>query len=211
MWNNVNQESEQGICLYHLGMVVENNDPLKMQRIKVTVPNRMEGPVADLDWVGPIAQSPFGVGPNFGSMFVPAIGSVVLVYFQDDNIKYGLYAGSAISVKHTPHNELLTNYPKRYGFSDPAGNLFYTDYTDGQVKLHIKHKSGTQITVDNAGNVTLNVVGNTSLSTQGNTSIATQGNTSLTTQGTTSISSQGTVSITSSSAINASAPTINLN
>lgn len=215
MFNNLNQEAESHQeQLYYLGVVVENNDPERAQRIKVNIPNKMEDEPSKLDWIGPISRSPFGVGQTFGTMAVPALHSVVVVYFQGGNIKYGLHEGSAISVNFKPHPELLINYPRRYGFCDPAGNYMYIDYTPDQVSMHLYHKSGTNFDIDNDGNVvghvvkdfSLTVDGNTSITTHkdtkietdGNTSILTHKDTSITTDGDTSITSVGDIQITSS-------------
>lgn len=196
MFNNVNQSTDKSQQeMYHLGVVVENNDPKRMQRIKVNIPNKMEAPIEELDWIGPISRSPFGVGDSFGTMCVPALGSVVIVYFQGGNIKYGLHEGSAISVKFTPHPELLINYPRRYGFCDPAGNYMYIDYTPDQVSMHLYHKSGTNFDIDNEGNVVGHVVKNTTIKIDGDTSIETDGNTTITTHKDTKIETDGNTSI----------------
>ncbi len=195
MWNNINQESDNHQELYHIGIVVENNDPKKMQRIKVSVPNKMEAPIEELDWIGPISRSAFGVGDFFGTMNVPALGSVVLVYFQAGDIKYGLYEGSAISVNFHPHPQLLINYPRRYGFCDPAGNYMYIDYTPDQVSMHLYHKSGTNIDVDNTGNVVGHIVANWRMKIDGNTYIETDGNTDVITHGNTRVETDGNTDV----------------
>ncbi len=221
-WNSLSQEDSVVTYQRYLGIVEDNNDPKRLQRIKVRIPNKMEGSLADREWLAPIVSSPFGIGPTFGSMLVPAIDSIVIVYFQEDNIKYGLYEGSAAHVNFVPHPELLVNYPKRYGFCDPAGNYTYVDYTEGQVTIKIRHVSGTEIVVDNEGNVTGLTVGNQTLTVQGNTTVTTHGNTSITThqntsvtthqnttvttQGNTSIVTSGSTEITSSGTVFVSSP-----
>lgn len=195
MWNNINQDADTSQELYHLGVVVENNDPKQMQRIKVSIPNKMEAPIEELDWVGPISRSAFGVGDLFGTMNVPALGSIVLVYFQGGDIKYGLYEGSAISVNFRPHPQLLINYPRRYGFCDPAGNYMYIDYTPNQVSMHLYHKSGTNFDIDNAGNVVGHIVENWRMKIDGNTYIETDGNTDIFTHGNTYVETDGNTDV----------------
>jgi hypothetical protein len=203
MFNNISQEHEPKDYKRYIGVVIENNDPKRCQRIKVNIPNRMDGPVENLDWIAPIQSSPFGIARFWGTMRVPALGSTVVVHFQDNNIKYGLYEGSAVHQNFQPHVELLINYPRRYGFVDPAGNYAYIDYTPDQVEMCIYHVSGTNFVIDNEGNISgygvanldMEVEGNTTVLTHGNTVVTTDGNTTVTTTGNTTVNTQGSTEI----------------
>jgi uncharacterized protein involved in type VI secretion and phage assembly len=57
-------------------IVTEVDDPDKQHRIKVTIPSIDEEMIFD-DWIRP--ATPFAMGDGFGSVFVPAKGSEVLI------------------------------------------------------------------------------------------------------------------------------------
>jgi Type VI secretion system/phage-baseplate injector OB domain len=135
------------------GLVVDNNDPLQKQRIKVSIPSLMEGELEELPWVGPGVQSSFGMTGTAATVGVPAMGAVVMVTFQDGDLNYGMYDGS-LHTETTPiPGPLSTNYPDRRGWVDPAGNICWIDVTGGSVEFHLEHVSGTSFHVDNDGNV----------------------------------------------------------
>lgn len=138
-----------------LAKVVFNNDPDKLQRIKVTIPGVLEGKTDDLPWIAPVLYSPFGVTASAGVVHVPAVGSFAVVSFQDGQLYYGLGIGSLAIKDYTPDPILLTNYPNRRGWKDPSGNLFYIDNKSGSVTVHFKHISGTTIDISNSGRVTV--------------------------------------------------------
>lgn len=157
-FSNLNEFQADDYSGYLLGTVVFNNDPDRLQRIKVSIPRLLTGDPANLPWISPINRSPFGLTSNAGTVEVPALGSLVLVEFQGGNIYYGLCMGSVPTKSYTPNPALLLNYPNRRGWADIAGNLLWIDTTSGQVEFHLKHSSGTFIHVDNAGNVNINSV-----------------------------------------------------
>jgi len=139
--------------------VVDNNDPLEKQRIKVTIPNLLEGDAEFLPWIGPLVDSSFGITSDAVTVRVPVIGSIVAVQFQDGDLLYGVIKGSLHTGLTPLPPELRQNYPNRRGWKDPAGNILYWDITDGQVSLMVKHKSGTFFTIGDSGVTALNVVG----------------------------------------------------
>ena len=138
-----------------LAKVVFNNDPEKLQRIKVTIPGLLIGETDNLPWVAPILYSPFGITPTAGVVHVPAIDSCVVVSFQGGQLYYGLSDGGLATKAHTPDSLLLTNYPNRRGWKDPSGNIFYIDNKSVSVTVHFKHVSGTTIDIDHSGRVTV--------------------------------------------------------
>jgi hypothetical protein len=140
------------------GLVVFNNDPEKRQRIKVLIPNLLEGNPDDLPWIGPAVQSGFGMTNTAVSVAVPVIDSVVMVTFQDGDLNYGMYDSSLHTALSNQLNDLAANYPNRRGWVDPAGNVCYVDITPGQTTFHLRHISGTNFTIANSGAVTVTAV-----------------------------------------------------
>jgi len=154
-FNNSSQLEEPDYSGQFIALVVENNDPLHRQRIKVTIPELLTGDPRLLPWITPVVQSGFGMTASAGAMDVPVIGSLVVVEFQNGDLQYGISTGSLHTASHTPAAELLVNYPKRRGWKDPAGNLFYIDSTPGAVTVRFQHVSGTIVSINNAGAVTI--------------------------------------------------------
>jgi phage baseplate assembly protein gpV len=158
MFNNLNQFESPDYSIPFIGKVVDNNDPKKLQRVKVEIPNLLTGDPANLPWCFPAQHSLFGMTESAYSVNVPVVGSTVMVEFQGGDIHYGVVSSCLHTSKTTVSGELANNYPNRRGWLDPANNLFYIDITSGQVIVHFLHKSGTRLTVADNGKVTVHSV-----------------------------------------------------
>lgn len=171
MLDNINEQDKPNYSGYFIGTVVYNDDPEHIERIKVTIPSLFVGAPDTLPWLGKkkaelFPDSTNGTYGTFG--LVPKVGDQVIVEFQDSNPLYGLYSGM-------PHQsnervaEALVNYLYRYGFKDPAGNLFMVDTKPGAVEILIQHVSGTLLRINNSGSIDLLAIGDiTSSSPQWN-------------------------------------------
>lgn len=145
---------EQQNSLKHvwmIGRVVDNNDPLKLKRVKVSIPDVVEGSGDQIPWAIPVTS-------DFESVHIPPVGKVVYCLLQNGDIHYPMYLGEATTSSNPISSVLATNYPNRYGTADDHGNYWYVDKQTGEIKFN--HHSGTQITIDNSGNATISVVGN---------------------------------------------------
>jgi hypothetical protein len=140
-----------------IGTVIVNDDPTRCERVKVAIPRLFVGEPDSLPWVGkkktelfPAARD--GSYGTFG--LVPALGTQVIVSFQQGNPAYGMYEA-------TPHQanervaEALANYLFRYGWKDPGGNLFMVDTVPGGQQLLVQMASGTVLQIDNSGKVSI--------------------------------------------------------
>jgi hypothetical protein len=136
----------------HIGKVVHNNDPLMLQRIKVTVPGFLDGQDTEgLPWVGPMHPSEFGMNEKYGVVRVPLVGSLVVVKFQGGDVHHGMYVGyvpTSNFAKNLP-GALKTNYPNRVGYIDPMGTVVYTDVTTGE--MTVNHFAGSIVTFEPTG------------------------------------------------------------
>lgn len=166
-----------------MGLVIDNNDPTQQQRIRVRIPSVLEGPTASMPWIGPNAASPFGINGPFGTVRVPAVGSLVTVWFQNGDLNFGLYLGSPVpkSFADGMPGEFKNNYPFRYGGVDPKGTLYYTDYSTGEIFL--RHWKGTTVKIDPEGSVEVEIVKNLKITVLGDTMITTRGTSSMITMG----------------------------
>jgi len=160
------------------GLVVANNDPKKLERVRIRIPEIHDG-VEDnkLPWAIPFSQ------PE-GHFSVPRLNSKIYVEFQQGNPAFPVYFGRAVD-KNSLYSVADTNYPHRQGWIDEKGSYFYTDGTDGDLKLHVHN--GTEITVDNAGKITItgaaslvaDITGDADIKTSGYTKIEATGKVTL--------------------------------
>lgn len=179
MLNNL-QQTEGGTAdpsHIFIGTVVANDDPLQLERIKVSIPNLYASTdPALLPWVGKLDTGPIRSGPGFGSFgLVPRVGSLVYVQLQDGDAHYPVYFGSPQSTSFRLA-EANVNYPNSYGWKDPAGNVFSVDTTPGSNTVSVTHASGASITIDNAGNITLTSPANLVLNAGGDVVLTAAGN-----------------------------------
>ena len=215
----------------YVGVVVDNNDPDKLFRVKVRVFDVHRG-LADevLPWARPEESSIiFGRSPEIGDFVIPVLGTIVNVTFQNGDLYNPLYSQATIDGK-TNITIFHEDYPHTWGFTDPSGNLLKVNNLKNTYLF--QHASGTNIEIDGSGRVriqvadkkvapegetkfdkgiTVEVMGDLHLLAKNDTKIETQGNTKVITSGTTEITSQGAVNIGSSSTINMSGSRINLN
>lgn len=152
--NNMNQLEDNSYSGLFIGTVVDNNDLEFRQRIKVSIPGLFGTEVDSLPWIGPLVTSSFGMGPTYKTVSVPAIGSNVVIQFQNEDPHYGVYLGCLDTVSVGAVPELLVNYPNRRGWKDPWGNIFYVDSFTGEARF--VHGSGSMsLLIDSSGAVTL--------------------------------------------------------
>ena len=131
--------------------VVDNNDPLKLQRIKFRVRNLHRGVVdADLPWALPVVTNIQG-NNQVGSLSIPVVGSSVIIEYIDD---YTVVYRGDFNQDTTKIAELVgTNYPHCYGYVDRSGNKFFVNTVSDTVTF--THLSGTQIAISGTGAGTL--------------------------------------------------------
>lgn len=134
--------------------VVNNNDPLKAQRVQFRIAKIHRG-IADqhLPWASPGSLTLQG-NNQIGALKVPVNGSTIIVEFLDEYNT--IYRGDFIT--EGSNNELVANnYPHCYGFTDRSGNLLYVNTETDSVSF--THVSGTTISINQTGNITINSKG----------------------------------------------------
>lgn len=145
-----------GVRLF-TGTVVDNEDPDKMCRIKVTFPHLLEGGKEDLPWMYPLFPATLGQSTKLSHFAVPENGSTVMCIFPEGSIYFGYYAWHTRDKESIPEI-FKTNYPKRYGFIDNKNYLMIDKKVDSltvqwaDVNIHIQ--DGT-ITVKATNNINL--------------------------------------------------------
>lgn len=140
----------------HKGKVVENDDPEKKCRLKVTVPGVLEGAIEDLPWCLPVFPSGFGESDKFSQIIIPEIGTELVIDFPTGDSQMPHYS-SRWHINKVP-DEFKENYPHRYGYKDSNGTYYYNDRKTKEFKFH--HCSGFEFTIDENGNFDLKTPGN---------------------------------------------------
>ena len=116
-----------------IGKVVDNNDPEKMERVRIRIPELYENVAdGDLPWSIPERSSLQGSTASVGSFGVPVVGSVMYVRLQGGDPHFPVYVGAG-TVKSTEMQIPKTNYPFRYGYVDHWGNQFWADTKTGDM------------------------------------------------------------------------------
>jgi len=129
-----------------LGIVVDNNDPTKNQRVKYRMATLHEGRKDnELVWAIPLGWSAQGNTPGgVGSISIPPVGAKILIFFPEDDEHDSYYFGD-FHDQSTQIADLLEDYPNAYGHVDASGNLFLVNTLQNTVRFI--HRSGTYIKI----------------------------------------------------------------
>ncbi len=118
-------------CFFH-GIVTDNQDPDKLGRVKVSIPEIEGGADTQSDWL-PVL-SPFS-GEETGVFCLPELEDIVVVMFFDGTLEKGVVLGSLYNQNMTPP---LTEENSDADLND-----------DGNNSLHfIRSRSGLRIILD---------------------------------------------------------------
>jgi len=112
------------------GKVVDNNDPLKMGRIKVIVDIISPKPLEA--WAIPIG---FWAGRGHGEFYVPEKDEIVYVMFERGDPCYPLYIGGHYFKENIPE-DMKSNYPKVRGIVTKKGNKIIINDETGEITIH---------------------------------------------------------------------------
>jgi uncharacterized Zn-binding protein involved in type VI secretion len=149
------------------GVVVDNADPDKLGRVKVTIAGLLEGDPANLPWISQRSAAMFGGQPEKGSFFAPSIDSELEIRFPTDDI----YAGFYVGFWQTPetHNPVFDDgYPDKYGFIDDG---FVVSYDNNKKEFIIEHPEGAKVIMKPDGSVEVTTDKNMKLAGKGGTEL----------------------------------------
>lgn len=143
------------------GIVMDNQDPKKLGRVKCMVRGLIEGETRYLPWCYP--KNPYGLGgggneqPYNSSFSVPEVGTELEITFPYGDIYHPMYSCFWQSAE-THQTGFDSDYPESYGFRDSTGNYIKVNKAQGYMK--VKHgPSGSYFDIDRNGNVTIHVSG----------------------------------------------------
>jgi len=137
----------------HRGVVVYNEDPLQLGRVKCTVEGIFEGAVESLPW---IHKRGFDGGKSDNThFFVPDVGSELVIKFPHEDVYFPEYVGFWDNTG-TINALFSENYPKTWGFIDSKGNYLKINKETGETVYH--HNSDTTHTWTVDGDLTSDIV-----------------------------------------------------
>lgn len=131
-----------------IAQVVNNNDPLKMGRVQISLPILWGN---ETPWAVPKIPQGIGGSSPAGFFSVPNNGTDVYIELQNGDVHFPFYVGTVL-VQSTVPAVFQENYPTRYGFIDELNNQFIVDRTAKTITL--VHSSGALFTIDESGNIT---------------------------------------------------------
>ena len=116
--------------------VVDNNDPLGMNRLKLLIPHLNES-TPDDSWAFP--KNVFG-GKNYGTQLLPQKGDMVWVEFEYGDADYPIWSHAGYAENELPKEFETINH---YGFKTPQGTLILINDNDGKEEVLVKHASNS--------------------------------------------------------------------
>jgi len=136
------------------GIVVDNVDPLKLKRVKVSILGFIEGSASELPWCFPKNETFLGGSNNSGKVAVPEVGSELEVRFPFEDIYSPFYDGYWCSSK-TSISDFDADYPNSYGFKDSTGTKLVIN--KAQKTLKFDHTSGITFEMSQDGKLTIDI------------------------------------------------------
>lgn len=155
------------------GEVVDNNDPLKLGRVKVRLSFYEDADVSLIPWAVILRDVTFGGGQGNGNFIVPTIGSYVAVQHANGDPHMPICIGE---INTKPMTDVDVDYPNSYGTIDPNGNMMVENMT---AKTYI-FKHGGKVTFTNEGELIIENTGNTSITINGNVTANVSGTSNIT-------------------------------
>lgn len=121
---------------YH-GIVIDNDDPEKMNRVKVIFPQITDVGEGGI-WARP--KGSWG-GKDYGFNLLPNKGDLVYLEFSSGDLEYPIWQHSSFGKDEKPE-EFSSN--KIYGFKTPNGNIILIDDSDDNGSILVKHKTSNE-------------------------------------------------------------------
>jgi len=135
------------------GLVVDNEDPQQLGRIKVKVHPMMynvevmggTGEVKEaLPWAVPAYPLFAGAGEDFGFFTIPEIDSEVWCFFENGDFMQPVYFAEAPTKVHGMISERTEEYPRSKVWKTKEGHIFHVN----DKKISIQHKDGHRFDMD---------------------------------------------------------------
>lgn len=140
------------LAVPYKGVVVDNQDPLKLGRVKCTIDGIFAAvdDIGLLPWIAPHSPTSLGGRSDSSSFMVPELESELVIEFPYESIYAGFYTGFWQS-QVTHHGMFNEDYPETYGFSDKQNTFWKVNKRKKYMEL--SHSSGSYIRFDSTGDI----------------------------------------------------------
>ena len=158
--------------MYYVGTVVNDEDPEKLGRLKVRVPELYGNiPVKHLPWATPSPE--FGGGGDYGSFWIPPKESKVKICLKREHPWFPEWYGTHW-FKGEPPTEAQVLPPRNHVIKTPRGNII--DIHDVNEYIRIMTRTGSYLIFDiNDGSLNIKALGNLNVRSLGNMSFIADG------------------------------------
>lgn len=140
------------------GRVIDNNDPLKLGRVKLRTARNKSVPKDLVPWSRPADSGVANAGKGVGSTNIPPMGAKVMLTHDGGDPHFPAYRGTPATAdvynennEGNPHADQNGDYPWVRGFKDIAGNVFRVNMKEGKESLSFTDVHGNCITLDKNG------------------------------------------------------------
>jgi hypothetical protein len=137
------------------GFVVDNDDPEKRARLRLTVPSVLGTEVTG--WALPCV--PFGGLADQGWFAVPEPDAQVWVEFEEGDVSRPIWTGTFWQQEADVPTEAAISPPTTRLLKTPSGHLLQFDDKSGEERFFLHHPAGTELEIDKDGNVFLTDAG----------------------------------------------------
>jgi hypothetical protein len=145
----------------YVGIVEDTDDPLRMGRVKARVDWLFgDMPAADIPWANPKHTLFFGKGGQCGQFSVPKKGSVVEIWFNDNNI-YAPEYRNIMELADDVRDELAKEYSGTHILGMDGDDDLKMYYTRGKgLTFYLK---GSRVNISNDNSITIEHAGTSSI------------------------------------------------
>ncbi len=156
---NLIQRIENRYYGKYRGFVVDNADPEKLGRLRLTVPSVL-GDEVITGWAMPCV--PYGGQADQGFLFIPEVEAGVWVEFEEGDLEFPIWVGTFWS-KPGGESELpkangdVQDPPTQKIIKTKTGHTIQLEDADGEEKIIIRHMKDSYISIDKEGSV---IIGN---------------------------------------------------
>lgn len=134
------------------GIVIDNDDPEKLGRLRVKIPSVLGEDVVS-GWAMPCL--PFGGAKDQGFFFIPEKDAGVWVEFEEGDLEFPIWVGTFWTKPGgTPEvpQEAQVSPPTNRVIKTPSGHMIEFDDKSGSQKIKITDKAGNNILLDSSNN-----------------------------------------------------------
>ncbi|OIO71894.1 MAG: phage tail protein [Zetaproteobacteria bacterium CG1_02_53_45] len=133
------------------GFVSDNNDPEHRARLRLTVPSVLGEEVTG--WALPCM--PFGGLPDQGQFTVPQPGAQVWVEFEAGELAHPIWTGTFWQNDGDAPAALDGETPSKRMLKTPSGHILEFEDREGEEHIHLIHKAGSSMQIDENGTLAL--------------------------------------------------------